>query len=186
MANIFRSLWNSTDGLTKWIQVAALCVAAVWTFKNYSVADKPSLEPNISVTSNFSKGSSWQPHSCFVKYSLTVRNEGKVSFDVDGIRFRAWRSETPQIKSHGSPERPLFLDAENFSAGELIIDQPVAAAHLMRHYAPGQYLNEDFSWLLPSQQPGITSFVVDVSATSGGDRKTTAHGRHWENNLCVQ
>jgi hypothetical protein len=98
-----RAIWTYTDNLTKWIQVIALCIAAWWTFTNYSVADKPSLEPNISVDAGFVvDNNGWEPGTCMAKYTITVRNEGKVSFDVNEIHFRAWHLDTPKAKAAAS------------------------------------------------------------------------------------
>src|SRR5579859_890819 len=119
------TLWRNTDNLTKWIQVLALCIAAWWTFTNYSVADKPSLEPNVDVTSRFSVAGGWEPNTCRVQYTVAVKNEGKVSFDVTQVHFRAWHSNLP----NATPQEATFLDADNFETGNQIIDQPITSAY---------------------------------------------------------
>lgn len=179
----FRDLWGSTDNITKWIQVLALCIAAWWTFNNYSVAEKPSLEPNLRVDAWFSKPlPGWEPDTCRVAYNLKVKNEGKVSFNVVKIRFRAWQLPIPK---GDTKKQATFVDAESFSEGTPFLDQTIGHANLIKHYVPGESLDQGFTWILRRQAPGITSFVVDITAKSG-KRETTRPGRHWADDLCVQ
>jgi|CZKJ01.1.fsa_nt_gi hypothetical protein len=200
MANIFqaagRAIWASTDSLTKWIQVIALCIAAWWTFTNYSVADKPSLEPNMSVDSSlqtYSKGS--EPNTCLKYYSIKVKNDGKVSFDVNGLHFLAWHVES--LKA--GPQEATFINEQNLSRGEKIIDlsipskdPPITSSSLIRHYPPGQGFQQDFTWILRQQKPGITYFTVEVSAKSGkksvlgydSTKSVVGYGSTWSNDVC--
>jgi hypothetical protein len=176
------AIWTNTDSLTKWIQVIALCIAAWWTFTNYSVADKPSLEPNISVDAHFSiENNGWEPATCMAKYTITVGNDGKVSFDVNEIHFRAWRLDTPKAKA----QEATFVDSEDFKRGEQIIDLPITSSPLLlKHYAPGQLSHQDFTWMLRRQKPGITNFTVEVGATSG-KRRAVGYGQSWSPDICT-
>jgi hypothetical protein len=175
------AIWACTDNLTKWIQVIALCVAAWWTFTNYSVADKPSLEPNISVDAGFFiDDSGWEPDTCMVKYTVTVGNEGKVSFDVSEIHFRAWHLDTPKAKA----QEATFVNSEDFNRGEQIVDLPISASRLLlKHYAPGQRSHQDFTWILRRQNRGITNFTVEVGALSG-KRHAIGYGQSWSKDIC--
>src|SRR6266576_5338431 len=175
-----QTIWDSTDSLTKWIQVIAVCVAAWWTFTNYSVADKPSLEPNLRVDSEHRTYPGWEGDTCQAVYSITVKNEGKVSFDVDSIHFRAWTNQLPVAK----PDEATFVDAERYTQGKQIIDQSVQKAYLVRHYAPGQQLHQTFTWIFRTQPAGLTNFIVDVNAHSG-DKVQTGHGRSLTPNVCL-
>jgi len=178
-----RVIWASTDSLTKWIQVIALCIAAGWTFTNYSVADKPSLEPNISVDANLiTDNNGWEPGTCIAKYTTTLANEGKVSFDVKEIHFLAWRLDTPKAKA----QEATYVDSQEFSRGELIVDQPIRSSPiLLKHYAPGQRAHQDFTWILRRQKPGITSFTVEVGAISG-KRRASGYGQGWSKDICSE
>ena len=175
-----KAIWSNTDNLTKWIQVAALCIAAWWTFANYSVADKPSLEPNIGVEANFSAEDGWDPNTCLARYDIKVVNQGKVSFDVNEIHLDARRNDTPTPSS----QEATFVDSEAFKQGVEITKLSVPSSPiLLKHYAPGQQAHQDFTWIFRRQMPGITNFVVEVGANSG-KRHTVGYGQSWIRNFC--
>jgi hypothetical protein len=176
-------IWAGTDNLTKWIQVIALCIAAGWTFKNYSVADKPSLEPNISVDAGLIiDNNAWEPGTCLAKYTIALANEGKVSFDVEEIHFRAWRVDTPKAKA----QEATYVNSQEFSLGEQIMDQSISSSPiLLKHYAPGQKAHQDFTWILRRQKPGITNFTVEVDAISG-KRRASGYGQSWNKDICSE
>ncbi|MGD0567858.1 MAG: hypothetical protein ABSA78_05590 [Candidatus Sulfotelmatobacter sp.] len=175
------AIWAGTDNLTKWIQVIALCVAAGWTFMNYSVADKPSLEPNVSLDGRFSVENGWEPGTCIAKYTLTVWNQGKVSFDVDEIHFRAWHLDTPKAEQHEA----TFVDSEHLDQGEKIVDSLISKSPLLlKHYSPGQQSHQDFTWILRRQKTGLTNFTVEVSARSG-KRRANGYSQAFGDNICL-
>jgi hypothetical protein len=49
LKNFFQRLWNDTDKITKWIQVAALTVGAYWAYMRFQLGEAPSLKPNAFV-----------------------------------------------------------------------------------------------------------------------------------------
>lgn len=121
----------------------------------------------------------WELNTCLAQYKITLKNEGKVSFDVKEVHFRAWHLDTPDA----APWEATFVDDEHFNRGTQIIDLPITwAPMLVRHYAPGQQAQQDFTWLLRRQKPGMTNFTVEVSVEGG---KKIGYGRHWQKDVCA-
>lgn len=178
------SFWKSTDSVTKWIQVIALCVAGWWTFTNFLVADKPSLEPNLSIKAELKVDrKDFLPDTCLAQYTIIIKNEGKISFDVKDIHFYAWSDELPEPQPG---QEATFWDVQEVSKGTKIVDQQIDNAYLYRHYSPGQELKQDFNWIVRRQKtPKVMAFVVDVTALSG-KKTTVVHARGVKDHVCLQ
>lgn len=182
---IAQAIWDRTDNVTKWFQVLAVCVAAWWTYSNFSVADKPFLEenlkPNLRIDAALAMNPGFVADTCLAQYTITVKNEGKVSFDVKGIYFQGWIGEMPQLQ----PRQPAtYADAEQLSRGTKIVDQAIEEAYLFRHYSPGQQLTQSFTWIIRKPAaPNLIDFIVDVTAITN-KQEVVGHGRGVKVNAC--
>jgi hypothetical protein len=172
-------IWANTEPLTKWIQVLALSVAAYWTYTRFLVGEKPSLETRLDITSNLR----WEdrgprPETCYVFFDVEVKNEGRVSFDVERPHIRAWRSDPPKPVA----DVAQYIDMEEFENGSKVIDNSDSRL-LNMHFAPGERAWRTFSWVFRAQPPGVYLFRIDMDALH--DREVThVNARSWGQDIC--
>jgi len=173
-------VWINTDAITKWIQIVALFFAAYWAYTRFLTGEKPTLEERVAVSSTLTDERPGPlPNTCYVYFTLKLRNEGVTSFDTDGVQIQAWRSGFARL----SPGIATYIDPTDFEHGQKIVD--MANATLLRmHFASGESAERDFAWIFRAEPPGVYFFTVDIDTITGRAHKHI-HSETWSQNLCV-
>jgi hypothetical protein len=179
LSQFIKWIWVNTEPLTKWVQVAALIVAAYWAYVRFSLGEKPNLETRIGVTSRLTTEPGPLVGTCYVFLDYNLSNQGIASFDVRSVRIRAWRRELPSLAS----DSPQFIDTNELENGVQIIDNN-SKGLLDMHFAPGESSGRTFSWVFPRQKPAFHLFQVDVEAENGKDIKNIST-QAWSQDVCT-
>jgi hypothetical protein len=132
-------VWTNTDAIAKWVQIAALFVAAYWAYTRFLTGEKPTLEERVDVATSLSdERPGPYRDTCYVYFNLKLKNQGIASFDIDGIHIQAWRSIIPPSSGIATCIDPL-----EFENGQKIVDMNNAKL-LSMHFAPGEGAERDF------------------------------------------
>lgn len=174
-------IWTNTDTIAKWVQIVALFVAAYWAYTRFLAGEKPTLEERVDISATLTDERPGPfPGTCYVYFTLKLRNQGIASFDTDGIHIQAWRSGLV----HPSSGIATYIDPIAFTHGEKIVD--MADPNLLNmHFAPGESAERDFAWIFRAEPTGIYFFSVDIDSISGQALKHI-HTETWSQNLCVK
>jgi hypothetical protein len=174
-----RSIWNSTEFITKWIQVLALAVAAYWAYTRFLSGEKPNLEMRIDLSTALrDERPGPAPDTCYVYFDLVIKNTGVTSFEIKNAHIRAWHAALPQT----SAAIAQYINPRDFERGQLVIDN--ADNDLLHmHFAPGETAGRTFAWVFRTQPPGVYLFKINTEAISGGSRKVIS-AQTWSQNIC--
>jgi hypothetical protein len=180
LSQFMKWIWANTEPLTKWVQVAALIVAAYWAYVRFSLGEKPTLETRIGVTSHISTEPGPLKDTCYVFLDYNLSNQGIASFDIQKVRIRAWRRELPSVATNS----PQFVDTNELENGEQIIDNN-SKELLDMHFAPGESAGRTFTWVFLRQKPAFHLFQVDVEAANGKDIRNIST-QTWSQDVCTK
>jgi hypothetical protein len=99
------------------VEVVALIVAGMWAYSKFVEAERPSLEVRGHVQSDLKWFPALDPDHCLGQFGVTLRNIGKISFDVDTVRLRIWIVTFPAANTEVA-----LIDPMRFQAGAPAID----------------------------------------------------------------
>lgn len=171
-------VWNNTERITKWIEVAALVVAAFWAYTRFLTGEKPSLETRVKMTVNLN-GERPGPtaDSCYVYFTVQLANQGVVSFNVHNIHVRAWHSKIAiPVK-----EDVQAIDLQKLQLSEMILD---SKEQLNMDFSPGESTSQTYSWVI-RVHPGIYLFRADLDAVNRKGARKDISASAWSQNLCT-
>ena len=174
------AFWRNTDSITKWIQVIALVLAAVWTIMTFEFGEAVFLKPIASVDGDLS----WAPvegsNDCYVTFDNTLKNVGKTAFDVNKVVIKIWR--TPVPSSGTKLDSPSYLDFDKLETSSPFFEKAIPEGNLVRHFPPGVGSGQTFLWIFRSQSQSIHLFRADVFDSRGN---SLGFGRQWKEGICV-
>jgi hypothetical protein len=183
MSNVLGRIWANTDSITKWIQVVALVVAAYWAYTRFFIVEAPSLQPTAHLTfdelrcNEEGNTCSSAANACRIKIAVTVKNDGRSSFDVGRVQIRAWRSDKPQPTA----QAPAYFDVDKMEHGTPVLNSdPPPDLFLNRHYPPGSQYDQSFSWEF-ARLDGVYVFRVDAY---NDQKKLLSNVRVWRELVC--
>src|SRR6266496_4199686 len=97
-------------------EIVAIPVAAYWAFTHFEQGEAPSLRIRTDVQSELFWSDSANKEECFGRLDLTVKNIGKVNFEVEKVTLSVW------VSSH---QRPLSNSVEYVSPKNLSVGPPI-------------------------------------------------------------
>jgi hypothetical protein len=151
------------------IEIIAIIVAGLWVYTRFFSGEAPSLEERGQITSDFQ----WiktKNSQCTGTMSITVKNIGKKSIDIDSIDLRAWLVPRPSV----SEDSIIRLSPENLIANnKAIFSQEIKEGGITGHYPPDYTLHDDYVFLIPNigeKEDRIAVFQFEGHARASDDK----------------
>jgi hypothetical protein len=168
-------IWDHTDSLTKWAQVAALIVGGVWAYRRFARVDQPSLEPTARLELHVDEHPFDSPDSCRVDFRVTVHNDGHVPFDVKRLQIGGWHSDPPQPTA----DTPAYFNVDAMEHGKPVLAMGVPSDLVLnRHYPPNSALDQSFTYVF-KQLKGLNVFRFEIYDNTDPKAKPLAFARDW-------
>lgn len=139
------------------LELIAIPIAAYWAFTRFAEGEAPSLEHRHDTQGYLNWFDSTASDSCLGQFGVTLKNIGKVSFDVDHVTVRAWLTKPARPQESVGYLSPAVLREKPPQFEKVVTDQ------LVGRYAPDVSAHDDFVFVL-KRTPG--QFVLlQVEAT---------------------
>ena len=138
------------------LEIIAIPIAAYWAFSRFAEGEAPSLEHRHDTQSYLNWFDSSASDSCLGQFGLTLKNIGKVSFEVDQVTARAWLTTPARPQEAVGYLSPAALRGQPPQFEKVITDQ------LVGRYAPDVSLHDDFVFVL-KRTPGQFALLQVVA-----------------------
>jgi hypothetical protein len=153
--------WTSL--LNKAAQILAIVVAGLWTYKTFSEADQPSLEPHLAASADVDWFPVLSPRACEGNVKISLENIGKKSVEVTEVRLRGWIADIPSGANLSTPR--LYSDEDLEKAGQIFFDKTFNSGYLLGHFPPGAKSEDTFNFLFRKQPTKEALWVVEFKTT---------------------
>lgn len=180
---MLKKIWENTDSITKWIQVVALCFAAIWTFTTFRETQAPSLETPGVVSGHLE----WQAHQdppsgfCSVSAIFSVENQGIKPFDVASAKIRFWRITMPARASGYHFFNLPEIEDNNRSLPPRIINSP-SVSPLIGRFPPKKGVHDVFEMMFYG--PSSTDWVIARIDTYDKSGNLLGQASAWSEGIC--
>jgi hypothetical protein len=168
-------LWAHTDSTTKWLQVAALLFAAVWTYLIFKDTESPSLETTLAVSAEL-RGAVINPTTCELVAMVRISNPGLRTMEVDHMQFRMWLIKDIPLKAGLN-----YVDLENISAPPIDDNMPISA--LNTQYPPKTDLSVGFTFIYSGEQRDGWYYLARADAFNSKNRRL-GYAYSLKRNIC--
>lgn len=166
-AKFFRTIWENTDSLTKWIQVMALVFAAVWTFLIFRATVFPGIDIPPEVSASISGRLNPGSDGCSISAVFGVSNNGMKDFSVARIDVSSWRMTLPPQSTGYYFMDVIFLEDNNAPLWKYSYDKP-RQSPLITVFTPKTGMHQSLIWtIFGSRSSELSIFRVQVYDKKG-------------------
>jgi hypothetical protein len=147
------------DFLKKCIEVAAIIVAAIWTYRTFIHKELPTLEKTPKITSELSIDS-FSPSKVNVNFFVHVKNIGKTSFEVTSCKISYWLIPKDTIARFTYFPEMIYGDLH--PATESFFDISFNA-----HYPPETEVSQGFDFIFDKDAEKAIMIKADCQFSTG-------------------
>lgn len=158
------------DVFKKCVEIVAICSAGWWAYTRYFAGEAPSLEEraNVDLRLHWEAGDT---SACPAKFHVTVKNNGKRSFDLDAIDLYVWLPQLPDPADAGRGTQGIErLDIDRLMATKPLFHERIGSGSIIAHYSPETVYSEDYLFRIPKGTGDVAIFKFEAEArASSGD-----------------
>jgi hypothetical protein len=132
LAESEKTKWVWLDRLKAVVEILALIIGGLWAVRLYLETDVPSLEKRPSVQGELNWTTKTK-NSCLAEYTVTFKNVGKTSINLQRPILSGYWAEPPHLSGHATYVDPAaFRDDKK----RLFHDRALTDHEFSQHYPP--------------------------------------------------